>query len=300
MSSLQTSLAIARPGLLAPWRVLIWASLLTAAVAMAWWDHRSGWLAGPSALPYATMLLLLLALCCEFVDATIGMGYGTALTPALLILGYPVHVIVPAVVLSQIAGNCAAGFFHHRVGNTDFLRDQRVLLSALLLGGVGLAMSVVAVLIATRSSPRFASAAVAVIVLTVGVFLLLGSRFQLRFSWRKLTILGAVAAFNKAFTGGGYGPLVCGGQIINGTKVKSAVAASTIASAIVCVSAVVAYLVSGTAIELSVLGPLTVGAVLSTPVGAMALRGLPEPRVRRVMSVVVIILGLLALLKVVG
>ncbi len=253
--------------------------------------------AGPAAIPFASLVLLLLALGCEFIDATIGMGYGTTLTPLLLILGYPVSVIVPAAVLSQLFGNIAAAFFHHRAGNVDFLRDRRARNLGLLLGGLGLAMSVAAVVLATRLAPQLVRTAVAAIVLGLGVFLLLGSRFRLRFSWRNMAILGSVAAFNKAFSGGGYGPLVCGGQVINGSSVRAAVGTTALAEAIVCVSTVGAYLVLGNRIPLSVLAPLVAGSLLSAPASAIVLRRLPTDLVRKFMGLAVAALGLLALLK---
>lgn len=61
-----------------------------------------------------------IALICEYVDASIGMGYGTTLTPLLLIMGFPPLQVVPSVLLGQLAGGLVGSFFHHRVGNVDF------------------------------------------------------------------------------------------------------------------------------------------------------------------------------------
>ena len=41
----------------------------------------------------------ILALSCEYIDASIGMGYGTALTPLLLVIGFLPLDVVPAVLL---------------------------------------------------------------------------------------------------------------------------------------------------------------------------------------------------------
>ncbi len=61
--------------------------------------------------------IILLAFVCELVDSTLGMGYGTTLTPLLLILGYEPIVIVPAVLFSEFLTGISAGFFHHEFGN---------------------------------------------------------------------------------------------------------------------------------------------------------------------------------------
>jgi uncharacterized membrane protein YfcA len=45
------------------------------------------------------------------------MGYGTTLTPVVLLLGFePLHV-VPAVLLSEFVTGLVAAGFHHKVGN---------------------------------------------------------------------------------------------------------------------------------------------------------------------------------------
>ena len=44
-----------------------------------------------------------LAFVCEFVDSTLGMGYGTSLTPILLLMGFEPLQVVPAVPFSIIA-----------------------------------------------------------------------------------------------------------------------------------------------------------------------------------------------------
>ena len=45
------------------------------------------------------LVLFFLAFCCEFVDSSLGMGYGTILTPTLLIMGFEPLMVIPAVLL---------------------------------------------------------------------------------------------------------------------------------------------------------------------------------------------------------
>jgi uncharacterized membrane protein YfcA len=60
------------------------------------------------------------------MDASIGMGYGTTLTPILLIVGFPPLEVVPAVLLGQLVGGTVGGLAYHRLGNInlDFRRDE--------------------------------------------------------------------------------------------------------------------------------------------------------------------------------
>ena len=56
--------------------------------------------------------LLIFALCfvCELIDSGIGMGYGTILTPTLLLLGYDAQDIVPTILLSELLSGFTAAF----------------------------------------------------------------------------------------------------------------------------------------------------------------------------------------------
>jgi len=45
------------------------------------------------------ILLMPLAFVCEFIDSSLGMGYGTSLTPILLLMGFHPLQVVPAVLL---------------------------------------------------------------------------------------------------------------------------------------------------------------------------------------------------------
>lgn len=57
------------------------------------------------------IVIVIIAFFCEFIDSSLGMGYGTTLTPLLLLFGYEAIQIVPAVLLSEfITGKCSTGF----------------------------------------------------------------------------------------------------------------------------------------------------------------------------------------------
>ncbi|RLA96490.1 MAG: hypothetical protein DRG32_05200, partial [Deltaproteobacteria bacterium] len=70
----------------------------------------------------------ILAFICEYIDATLGMGYGTILTPLLLLMDLVPLQVVPAVLFSQFLAGLVGGFWHHRLGNVafDFRRDTNL------------------------------------------------------------------------------------------------------------------------------------------------------------------------------
>jgi len=156
------------------------------------------------------------SLVCEYFDSALGMGYGTTLTPLLMILGFEVLDILPCILLSQMVAGLVGGLAHHQMGNVDFRRGGRALPTMLVLAACSIVGTVGAVLLAVQLPKAVLNVAIGTLILAVGLFLLLYRKRECRFSWSRITALGLTAAFNKGLSGGGYGPLVTGGQILCG------------------------------------------------------------------------------------
>jgi uncharacterized membrane protein YfcA len=222
----------------------------------------------------------LLALFCEYVDSTLGMGYGTTLTPILLLLGYEPTQIVPSVLLSEFLTGILAGVLHQELGNVSFKRGSRALQVALVLAGCSVVGTLVAVFIAVNLPVGILKAYIGVLVLAMGVTILLTMNKTFAFSWKKVVGLGLIAALNKGLSGGGYGPVVCGGQVLTGMGEKEAISITSLAEGLVCIVGVLAYILTGNGVVDWQLSPsLVLGAVLSVPFAAftvktMSLRGL--------------------------
>ena len=70
------------------------------------------------------LIISILAFFCELVDSSLGMGYGTTLTPLLMIFGFGPLSIVPSILLSELITGVTAGLAHHRAGNVCFKRGS--------------------------------------------------------------------------------------------------------------------------------------------------------------------------------
>jgi hypothetical protein len=71
------------------------------------------------------------------------------------------------------------------------------------------------------------------LVMVVGLMVLLGKSLIL--TDRKVYLLGFVSAFNKALSGGGFGPLVAGGQLVfRDRSEKGAIGSTDFAEAPIC------------------------------------------------------------------
>lgn len=264
----------------------------------------------------ALLLLVPIAFACEFIDSSLGMGYGTTLTPLLLMLGLNPLAVVPAILASELVTGSLAAAMHHREGNVTFDfrndRDNRLVKKmrilgymprsnasriALVLGICSLLGAVSAAIVAVNIPRLYLKLFIGVIVLGMGLLILLKRRGARTFSWRKITGLGVLAAFNKGLSGGGYGPLVTSGQILSGVDTKNSVAITSLAESFTCLVGVVSFLLLGNSFDWNLTLVLMAGAVASVPFSTKLVKRLKVKSFTLVVGTATVILGLLTLYK---
>jgi hypothetical protein len=244
--------------------------------------------------------LALLALACEYVDSTLGMGYGTTLTPILLLMGYEPTQIVPSVLLSEFLTGILAGVLHHEFGNVDLRPGSRPFKVALALAACSVVGTLAAVAIAVNVPTWMVKAYIGLLVLAMGISILLTIGRTFAFSWNKVVGLGLVAAFNKGISGGGYGPLVTGGQILAGVDDKGAIGITSLAEGLVCIVGVLAYVLTGNGgVDWGLAPSLILGALLSVPFAALTVRKIPLRKMRWAIGTAITALGVFSLVKIV-
>lgn len=257
-----------------------------------------------------------LAFVCEFVDSALGMGYGTIMTPVLLMMGYGTLQIVPTVLLSELFTGLSAAFIHHRLGNVKFdfrddkgesrikkrlgvlgyiprSRDAKI---ALVLGLCSTVGAVVAVFLALSLSKTAVKTYIGVLVSSMGAIILLHRKAAKVFSWGKITGLGVLAAFNKGISGGGYGPLVTSGQILSGVSSKASVGITSLAESFTCLVGLMVYLISGASIDWSIAPPVVFGAMLAVPFAGYGVKKTNIKKMTLLVGVATLTLGLCTLI----
>lgn len=234
----------------------------------------------------------------EFMDSSLGMGYGTMLTPILMMLGYSPLNIVPCLLLSETLSGILAGSLHHKLGNadlgrgTDGRRTMYILVACSILG------SLFAVYIALGLPKMMVKIYIGVMITLVGIFLLVGRSILGEYSKGKILGLGIWAAFNKGISGGGYGPLVTGGQVLLGVPEKNAVGITSFSEGLVCLAGLAMYFFfKEGAFSSELLAPLLVGALVSVPFSTLTVKYLPVRVFRKSMGFVTLYLGVLTLLN---
>lgn len=240
--------------------------------------------------------LLALSFLLELVDSSLGMGFGTSLTPVLLLLGYAPLDLVPTILVSEFLSGFAASLFHNEAGNVN-LRGGRHLKTAILLSVFSLLGVTIGVETAFRIPRSLLTTLIGVIIVGSGAMILLlpGRGFAFR-RW-KIALLGLVASFNKALSGGGYGPLMTSGQVLSGIEARAAVGITSFAEGFTCLAGSLLFLAKGQTLDPGLLLPVLTGSLLSVPVSARVVRRLGEERMKRAIAAFTVGLGAFVLLK---
>jgi uncharacterized protein len=244
-----------------------------------------------------SVVLVMLSFLCGYMDASLGMGYGSTLTPLLLLLGYRPLEIVPAIIASQLAAGGIAAWAHHVIGNVDLHPKNRAFRVAVLLASTSVLGTPLGALIALYLPALAFQAWVGSLICAIGIATLVLRRRHFRFSWKRTVLLGFFAAFNKGSTGGGYGPVVMGGQILAGVSGRNAVGIATLAESLSCVVGVATYVFARGEVRWHLAPFLIAGAVAAVPFSTLTVAALRPHLLRGAIGVLAFTLGLLILLK---
>jgi uncharacterized membrane protein YfcA len=270
-----------------------------------WW-----WLALVAALYVALMVALgrewsagalgIIALCffCELIDSSLGMGYGTTLTPVLLALGYSPLQLVPSILFSEFVSGFSSSYFHHDAGNVDFSRTTRDSRVALLLALGSVVGVVVGVTIAVRIPAFWLKLLIGLIITGAGVVIWVTHNRTFTYKTWKMFVLAAVASFNKALSGGGYGPLMTSGQVLSGIGGRASVGITSFAEGFTCLVGVILFLGQGQGFDVGLLLPMVAGALLSIPFSTEFVRHTEDRTLRRLIGALTMVMGLFTLYKV--
>lgn len=248
--------------------------------------------------------IVLLAFFAEYMDSSLGMGYGTSLTPLLLLLGFDPMQIVPAILLSEFITGLFAALTHTKLGNVNFaLKDKGGKMTtdlqiALILAACSIVGAVSAVFVAISIPKFYLKLYIGILILSVGVFMLINKHKHHAFSWKRIIGLGIIASFNKGMSGGGYGPLVTGGQILSGVEGKNAVAITSLAESLTCFIGLVIYMASGKNIDFVLAPYLIAGAIISVPLSGLTVKRIKTHALKNFIGYATVFLGCMTLYKI--
>lgn len=246
----------------------------------------------------ATLLLVVsFAFIYEVCDAALGQGYGTLGSPTFILLGFDSKIVVPTILISQAVGGLAGAYFHNKFRNADFSNHRTAdIKKVYVIVASGITGVIIASFVGFKVSKEIMTTYIGLVVLAIGIFILSG--VTLKFSWRKLVTIGAISAFNKGLSGGGYGPVVAGGQALIGTGTKNSIGITDLAEAPICIAGFIIWVLLQGLPPVDFMLAMTIGAGLAPPLGAWITYKIPTKKLKMVMGAVITILGVLCLAKV--
>jgi uncharacterized membrane protein YfcA len=217
-----------------------------------------------------SIALALIAAVTAFINGALGGGYGTISGPVLLLLGYPPHVAIPAILFSEAVGEYWSGAWHMKFHNVNI----RVFLLTTLGGALGILAAVLVIgVFLSATLTRFYIGVMAVF---MGVFVILKSirkkasprpEKQKIHKW-KIIALGFVCGFNKSSTGGGYGPISTTGYMLLGMPAALAVGTTILAKATGCVLSILSW-AALRGMDWTLTLPMSAGAFVGAPIAAL-------------------------------
>jgi uncharacterized protein len=238
------------------------------------------------------------ALIMEFIDSFLGMMYGTVLSPLLIIMDYKAKDVVPSLLISQAIGGFIASWRHHRFKNADFnsgTTDRRIAITVIWCGVFA---SLIGVFISVSISPKILNTYIGLLVTVIGVMILCGRSLIL--TNRKVFLLGFISAFNKALSGGGFGPLVAGGQLVfRERSEKGAIGSTDFAEAPICLFSFLLWVFFAGLPPVALYLPLCVGSAIGGFFGPMCLSKIKShEKLKKILGALVLLEGAWVLYKV--
>jgi len=245
------------------------------------------------------LLAFFAGLIMEFIDSFLGGGYGTVLTPLFLLIGFALPEIVPMILLSELLTGLIGGTFHHNFGNVD--RKAVLLIAPFAVGG-----TLFALFASIRLDKLIINLYIGLLVLVLGIFMFIrclrnkntGHISEKKHN-KRLPFIGTIIGFNKAISGGGFGPILTGGLSWSGRDLKKSVGTTTLIEGLVCVFGFIGYwyLNGVSSINWTICIPLIVGALLASYPAAWATHKFPKKYLGILVAVTVTLLGIGLLLK---
>jgi uncharacterized membrane protein YfcA len=216
----------------------------------------------------------------------------------LILFGYDVKSVVPSILISQALGGFIASYRHHQLKNANFqigTIDHHVSVTIIWFGVFA---CVIGVVLSVSISPKILNTYIAGLVIVIALMILTGK--TLIMTAKKIYVLGFISAFNKALSGGGFGPLVAGGQLVfKDRSEKGAIGSTDFAEAPICLLSFCLWLLIKGMPPLTLMIPVCLGSVVGGFFGPMALSKIGSKEIlKKSLGVLVLIEGLWVIYKV--
>jgi uncharacterized membrane protein YfcA len=224
----------------------------------------------------------------EFMDASAGMGFGTVMSPMLMILGFTPLQVVPAIMIQQGMCGLVGTFLHREFENVEwkFSPMSETIKLWLLIAGLG-CLAVLFSITAVYAIFKFAKIWIKLYVVLLMLGMAIVAIYQAKtrgdkarpYRFKRMGFYAFLAGFNKGIGGGGYGPVVTIGGILSGVPVKAQMAVTAICEGTVSTFSIIVWIcmmAGGTQLDFIILPSMMIAAVGSAILAPYATRVFPE------------------------
>ena len=134
-------------------------------------------------------------------------------------------------------------------------------------------------------------------VTTLGFFVVFSRRLKLRFSWPRMIAFGVVGAFNKGISGSGFGPIVTTGGLLVGLDEKATVSIQSFSELFASIVGFLTFVLSRAPVDVYLTFAMSIGVALSSPIAAFIVHKMPAEKLRWLISLTAILLGVITLIR---
>lgn len=229
----------------------------------------------------------------EFLDSAAGMGYGTAFTPMLLLMGYEPLQIIPVIMIQQACAGLISAYMHKEYGNVEwqfspFSETVKLMLIIACAGIFAVTFSITSIYGVLKLGDDWIKFYVVILLLAMGLTALFNCKKAPVYRPKRMYFFGALAGFNKGIGGGGYGPVVTIGGLLSGVPAKTMMAITAFSEGLVCIVSILVWffwLNHGVVIDFILLPSMMLGSLLSVVAAPYTTRVLPERTWRAVVPI---------------
>jgi hypothetical protein len=223
------------------------------------------------------ILIAIIGFAGQYIDGSLGMGYGTFLASSMLAIGLMPAMVSASVHIAEIFTSCVSGISHIRLRNVR--KDLVIML--IIPGSVG---GFFGTYLLCMLPGRFATPWIALVLLILGVWIFIKFlRIKILPREEKLprkfvVPLGFIAAFCDACAGGGWGPIATPALLLTNKSTPQKIIGSvdTAESIITFVIAVSFFFFLGVKnLNWDLIICLLVGGIAAAPLAALTVKKIP-------------------------
>ena len=225
------------------------------------------------------VLIALVGFAAQLVDGSLGMAYGVTTTTLLLAIGTNPAAASATVHLAEIGTTLISGVSHWKFGNVDWGVVRKIAIP----GAIGAFLGAT---VLSKLSTEAAAPVMALILLTLGIYILVRFTFQgiprhnLGKPLRKrfLSPLGFIAGFVDATGGGGWGPVGTPAILASGRiEPRKVIGSIDTSEFVIAIAASLGFLfaLGSQGVNFTWVFAILAGGVVAAPLAAWLVRHIP-------------------------